>query len=193
VSTPKSVIRVWLPAFFTVGVCLFLSSMPPVYSLLALPLLSILMFMMALAEVHDEGRQIHVRRLWKSTHIPKEDILGTGKSFLDGIGVLHLRRFVFPFGRIYFVYEWSSRGPEKKNSSNWDLLASIAMALSGFFGARAVNIHGLAFEASPPRVLAIASAGALCVLFAVSRRRNSGLANCMLFAATYIIGLIRLR
>jgi hypothetical protein len=192
VTTPKSVIRVWLPAFFSAGVCLFLSSMEPVYWLLALPLLPMLIFMVALAEVHDEGRQIYVRRLWNSTRIPKEDMLVTDKSFLDGIGVLHLKRFVFPFGRIYFVYEWSDCGPEKENSSKWDLLASTAIAISGFFGARAVLFRGFAFEAPHSRILALAFAAALCVSFAVTRRKRLGLANCMLFAAAYIIGLVRM-
>jgi hypothetical protein len=192
VTTPKSVIRVWLPVFFGVGVCLFLSSMSPVYWLLALPLLPVPIFMIALAEVHDEGQQIHVRRLWRTTHIPKVDVLRTSKSFLDGIGVSHLRRFVFPFGPIYFVHEWSTRGPEKEHSSNWDLLASAAMAISGFFGARAISIHRLAFEAPHARILALAFAGGLFVLFTVIRKRKSGLANSILFAAGYTSGLIRM-
>jgi hypothetical protein len=192
VTTPKSVIRAWLPAFFVVAVCLFLSGKSPAYWLLILPLLPILIFMIALAEVHDEGRQIQIRRLWTSFHIPKEDILGTSKSFLDGIGVLHPRRFAFPFGHIYFVYEWSDKGPQTKDSAKWDLLASTAMAISGFFAARVVHIHGLGLEAPQSRILAIGLAGALCVLFAATRKKKSGFANCVLFIAAYIIGLVHM-
>jgi len=192
VSTPPSVLRIWLPAMFGAMVCLFLSNMSPVYWLLVLPLLPLLIFIVALAEVHDEGRQIHVRRLWKSIYIPQEDIKKTSESFLDGIGVLHLRRFVFPIGRIYFVHEWSTRGPEKENSPIWGVLASAAMAISGFIAARAVNIPGFGFETPHARILAFVFAGALCVLFVATRRKKSGFANCMLFAAAYIVGLVRI-
>jgi hypothetical protein len=85
---------------------------------------------------------------------------------------------------------------KRKNPPNWDLLASAAMGVSGFVAARAalaVNIHGFGFEAPHARILALASAGALCILFAATRRKTIGFANCMLFAAAYIIGLIQVR
>jgi hypothetical protein len=192
VTTPKSVIRVWLPTFFSAGLCLFLSHMPLAYWLLALPLLPIVIFMITLADVKDEGQEILVNRLWISTHIPKGDVLATNKSFLDGIGVLHLKRFAFPFGRIYFVPEWSTKRHEKQNSSNWDLLGSAALAISGFVAARAVNIHGLTAQTPNARALALALAGALCFSFAATRQKKPGLANGMLFAAAYIMGLVRL-
>jgi hypothetical protein len=97
-----------MPAMFGAMLCLFLWGMAPVFWLFALPVFPILVFMVSLAEVHDEGEQIRVKMWWKFTHIPKRDILSTGNSFLDGIGVLRLRRFMFPWGRIYFVHEWST-------------------------------------------------------------------------------------
>ena len=191
VSTPKSVIRIWLPAVFCAEACLFLSGMSPDYWLLAVPLVPIVVFMLTLAEVHEEGRQVHIERLWGSAQISKEDVLQMGESFLDGIGMIRPKRFVFPFGRIYFVHEWSTKKAEGENSSKWNLLASAAMAISGFFAARVVNIHGLAFSAPHARILGLVLAGGLCTLFAATRRRKPAFANCVLFAAAYIVGLVR--
>src|SRR5579863_2656460 len=147
-SMPQSVVRVWAPVFLAVMMCLFLRHLAPAYWILGLPVLAIGVFMATLAEVHDEGRGMCVKLLWKSWHVREEDVLRTDESFLEGIGVLRLRGFVFPWGRIYFVREWSATQPAERYSTFWDPLASAALAMSGFIAARAVSGHGLRIGAS---------------------------------------------
>jgi len=191
-TTSPSVVRVWIPTILGATVCLFLQHMSPVYWLFASPVLLILIFMVTLAEIHDEGPNICVRLLWKSRHIPREDVLRSDRSFLDGIGVLRLRHFVFPWGPVFFVYEWSTtREKEEEASFFSDLLVSAVLAISGFVAARAGDIGGLKIEAPQARILGLVSAGVLCVLFAVARRKASSFANFLLFVAAYLVGLVR--
>lgn len=191
-ETSPAVVRVWMPTILGAVAYLFLHNMQPVYWLFALPLLPILIFMVTLAEVHDEGQQIYIRMLWKSNRISKKDILRSDKSFLDGIGVLRLARFVLPWGRVYFVHEWSKRPVSDNNSSPlWDIVASAVVAISGFIAARVTDIRGLRIETSHARVFALVSAGVLLFLFAIARKKRPGFANFALFAATYLVGLVR--
>jgi len=192
VNMSPTVVRVWMPVFLGVAVCLFLSKISFVYWLLfALPLLPIVVFMVALAEVRDEGMQIQVKTVFKSMRIFKTDIVRTEESFLDGIGVLHLRWYVLPYGRIYFVRGWSTRAEEKQHSSAWNFSVSVLLAISGFVAARAGDVSGLRVEASHARILALACAGSLCVWSVAVRGKRRSFANCLLFAAAYIIGLAR--
>jgi hypothetical protein len=172
-------------------VCLFLHDMAPVYWLLALPLLPILIFMVTLAEIHDEGTGIHVKMLWKSRHLPRTEVLSTNHSYLDGIGELRLRNPVFPWGRIFFVYEWSATQSRKDVPHFYSVLASAVLAISGFVAARAVDISSFRVETSHARALALFSAGTLCALFAIARRKAPSLANSILFLAAYLVGLVR--
>ena len=100
-SASPFVVRVWMPIMLGVGVFLFFHGMAPEYWLLALPLFLIVIFMSTLAEIHDEGHRIHVKTLWHSTEVLKEDVASVAQSLLEGVGVLRLRRFVLPWGRIY--------------------------------------------------------------------------------------------
>ncbi len=186
-----SVVRVWMPMIFAAVAYLFLHDMQPVFWLLALPLLPVLLFMVALAEVHDEGQQIYVKRLWKSCRILKNDVLGNNNSFIDGIGVLRLGRFVFPWGHIYFVHDWSNRPIAENISPIWEILASFLLAISGFVAAQAPDIRGLRIETLQARIIAFVLAGVLLFLFVVTRRKRQASANFALFAGTYVIGLVR--
>jgi hypothetical protein len=202
---PPIVIRVWMPLLFVAIVCLFLRGMTPEYWLIALPLLLLFGFMNTLADVHDMGNIIRIKRWWNSVDVPKGEIVRIGPSFLEGIGVLQLCRFVFPWGRIYFVSDWSNVGtvdaePGKATSSNGinayplvrNMLASLAMAVSGFISARAIsaNVRGFRIETSGARTAAFGAAAVLCLVFAVTRTRTSSFANVALFVATWIGGLI---
>ena len=204
-GTPPITIRLLLPIMFS-WACLLLGG-PSVYWLLALPLLLVTAFMTMLADVHDEGQTIRVKRWWHSIHIAKEDVVNIGPSFLDGISVLELRRFAFPWGRIYFVDEWSTVGTaaaERAKGYGTDgtkpsfrravraIIESITVAVFGFVAGRGTgaSIHNFRIEASTARIEAIALAAALCVAFAIARSKKSSSAPLALYVAAWITGLV---
>lgn len=122
-ETPPSVVRVWMPSLMCIGIFLFLQHMAPIYWLGGVPVVALAMFMTTLAAVHDDGRQTYVKRWWAAPRrIPGKDVLGNDESALEGIGRLRLRRFVLPWGRIYFVREWSVTGKEKETARPWRVL-----------------------------------------------------------------------
>jgi len=195
-----------MPVMIAAGAWLFFRGMAPQYWLLGLPLLPIISFASTLAEIRDEGHQIRVKRLWGSRDVPKKNVVGTAHSALEGIGALQLKRFVFPWGKIYFVSDWSKLGvaSARPRESNTDgdappkpsaraTLWSLAAAVSGLLAARAMgrSAQGFRIETSLVRVAACILAGALCVVFAISRTRKPSLANVAMFLATFAAGFIR--
>ena len=195
-----------MPLLFLTMMCLFLHGMAPGYWLVALPVLLLLGFMNTLADVHDAGHMLCIKRWWNSVDVPKRDVTRIAPSFLNGIGVLQLRRFVFPWGRIYFVSDWSnvgtidarSEGTALKRSSDVhsfvrNVLPSLAFAVSGFISARAISVNDSVFRIESPfaRIIAFTIAVPLCAVFALTRTRKSSFANGVLFMATWIVGLVR--
>jgi hypothetical protein len=146
--------------------------------------------MAALAEIHEEGQGIYVKRLWSSSYIAKENILGIDDSFLEGIGALRLRYFDFPVGKVYFVREWSGRKIADNSSSFWSPFVSAAFAALGFFGARLVGLNRIRVESHYARPLAVGLATILCFLFFAIRKKNPSFANVTLYAAAFIIGCV---
>lgn len=202
----RFVMTVEMPILFAIGVYLFFQDAAPISWLPALPLLLVVTFMSTLAEIHDEGQTILVKRWWSSLRVIKTEIAIVGPSFLEGIRVLQLRRFVFPWGRIYFVAEWSSLGTlsagageeiTSRKDEPYSLipatLASFLAGISGFIAARTISsdVQDFRIETFTPRVAAVAIAGALCVVFAIIRTRRPSFANVVLFLATWIAGLVR--
>ncbi len=198
-------VRVWMPGLFVVMTCLFFHGMALQFWLLAVPPLLIATFMSTLAEVHDEGQRVHIKTLWSSMDVSKQDVVKTSRSFLEGIDVLHLRRFVPPWGRIYFVTDWSKtaiadagRGKESTTSGTKSYLIiratleSLVVALSGFFAARAIgaSVRDFSIATYTARALALLSAGGLCILFAVVQRKKPSFANVALFVAAALVGLV---
>jgi hypothetical protein len=189
---------------FVIGMCLFLAGMAPVYWLLGLPVVVVAVFMSTLADIQHEGRRVVANTVWRSLNIPQGDVVRTAPSFLEGISVMRLRRYVFPWGRIYFVTDWSKFGslnPEearmneesKPRSSGRVLLETLVVAGSGFifgFGIRS-NTKGFRIETSGMQIAAVGFAGLLMMVFAVARKRRPALANVVLWIATAIIGSVR--
>jgi|SRR5215510_15004565 len=196
------VIRVWMPLGLVAGISLFLDGMAPEYWVLGLPVLLVAIFTSTLADVSDRGHRILVRTVWRSLDIPKNSVVKTAPSFLKGIGVLKLRSYVFPWGRVYFVADWSKFGaasPEEPGVGNqskpslwlaW--LASLAMGVSGFLMGFGVRSNTRGFRVEPTmRLWAFILVGLLAVVFAFVRTRKPSFANVVLFAATGIIGFVR--
>lgn len=203
-SASPFVVRVWMPILFILGVYLFFHDTAPEYWLIVLPLVLIVLFMATLAEVHDQGHRIHVSRLWHSIDIPKEDVAGINQSFVEGIGVMRLRRFVLPWGRIYFVSDWSkfgvvrarserdgTGGEAEPHSFTRAVIETLVVAVSGFLAGRAIRsrFHGVIVGALTLRVGCVILALMLCVVFAIARRSRPAFANVVLFVATLVVGL----
>jgi len=203
-SASPFVVRVWMPMMFFLGVYLFFHGTAPEYWLIALPLLLIAIFMSTLAEIRDQGHRIHVKTLWHSIDVPKEDVAGIAQSLVEGVGVLRLHRFVFPWGRIYFVADWSKFGvvsPEREDGAEGEakpdslaraIVESLVVALSGFLAARAIrsSVHDVRVETFAIRAGACSLALALCVVFAIARTRRPSFANVVLFVAIFVVGLV---
>jgi len=204
-SASPFVVRVWMPILFIVGVYLFFHDTAPEYWLIALPLVLIVLFMTTLAEIHDQGHRIHVSRLWYSIDVPKEDVSGVSPSFVEGVSVMRLRRFVLPWGRIYFVNDWSkfgvvSAGRELERTEGEDrstasftraVIETLVVAISGFLAGRAFrsSFHGVIVETVALRVGSVIFALMLCVVLAIGRRSRPSFANAVLFVATLVVGL----
>ena len=163
--------------------------------------------MTTLAEVHDEGESLRVKRWWHTIHVAKLDVARIGPFFVGGISVMDFRRSVFPWGRIYFVDDWSklgtlAAGHEKgagtggtKPSARRELratLESLAVAVFGFITGRGTGaiIHNLRIETSATRIEALTLAAALCVAFGIAQKRKPGSAGLALYVATWIAGLV---
>jgi hypothetical protein len=205
-STPPIVTTLLLPIIFSTWVY-FLFGRPPVYWLLAPPLLLVIVFMTTLAEVHDEGETVRVKRWWHTVHVAKRDVARIGPSFVDGISVVELCHSVFPWGRVYFVDDWSKLGTLAAGHARGDgtsgtnpstrravrvILDSLAVAVFGFImgrGAR-VGFPQRWIESSSARIEALALAAALCVVFAIAQIRKPGSAPLALAVATWIAGLV---
>lgn len=200
-SASPLVVRVWLPILFTLGVYLFFRGTPPEYWLMALPLMLIPLFMATLADVQDRGSRLHVKRLLATIDIPREDVAGMAPSFMEGVGVLRLRRFVFPWGSVYFVSDWSKFGVasppleggaarQAGHSSVGRVLEWLIVASSGFLASRALSSTGhlVRAETSAMRAAILTLALVLFVFFAVTRRSRPAFANIVLFMATFAAG-----
>jgi hypothetical protein len=46
----------------------------------------VVFFMTTLAEIQDQGHRVHVKTLWRSIDVPKEDVAGIAPSIRGGSG-----------------------------------------------------------------------------------------------------------
>ena len=172
-----TVVTLWMPAFFLLGMYLFLNGMPAQYWSICVPLVPLLVYMNTLAEIHSSGGKLRIRRWWGSMYIAKSEVLDISPSMLQGIGRLHCRRFMPPWGVIYFVTDWSTLElPERKESSKPsaptrervpDVLASLLMGGSGFVVGKMLSgeFGTLSVKGTSANILVLTIAGSLGVLF----------------------------
>jgi hypothetical protein len=94
------------PAFCVVVSLLLISGYFPGWNLLhASPFLIAAWFGASLAIVEVRGDVLRYRRLFKWTIIPEGDIVSARVVWGPFIGSMRLKRFVFPWGRLYFVLD----------------------------------------------------------------------------------------
>jgi hypothetical protein len=74
-------------------------------SLVTLPVLIAALFGASLAIVEVRRDTVRYRRLFKWKTIPKDDIVNARVVWGPFIGSMRLKRFVFPWGRLYFVLD----------------------------------------------------------------------------------------
>lgn len=181
-------VRATFPILIICGMLLFLWQAPPIMYLLLVPVVPIVVFMATLGEFREHGNEIRIKTLFQSLCIPRPEVRSIERSFLEGISTTRLNRFVPPWGRVFYVEAWSNRDPEEDVPSRWDPLISILLAISGFgtsWKVRLVHIQDF-----PIRIAALLVSAALFVSFALLRRRNRGLANCMLYIAGFVGALV---
>ena len=204
-SASPFVVRVWIPTLFILGVCLFFHDTAPEYWLIALPLVVIVTFMTTLAEIQDEGHQVHVKMLWHSIYLPKEQVRSIAPSFVDGVSVLRLRRFMLPWGRIYFVSDWSKFGvmhprfteentghQSKHYSSVRSMIEWLVAAISGFLAGQTLRsrVHLIRIGSSALQMGALLFAATLFALFLITRRNRPNFANVLLFLFTFVVVIV---
>lgn len=78
---------------------------PSARFLLAIPFLVAAFFGVSLAILEVRGGVLRYRRLFKWTTIPDDQIAGARIEWPPVIGSVRLKRFLFPWGRLYFVLD----------------------------------------------------------------------------------------
>ena len=209
-TSDPSLVRIWAPVFIGFGVCFGFGRAPvPVNLLLPAPMLVLCVFMTSLAEVHDDGRTFRVKRWWGSVRLAKGDVLSVGPTFLEEIGVLKARRFVFPWGRVFFVHDWSTHqslanghAPNRSTEAARRSLAReiieklvlLVGAASGFVAGRWARANMLIFRISPmPKFEAAGIVAVLAVACYVVWKKFPGLQFLALYVAAWLLGLMQWR
>jgi hypothetical protein len=205
-DVPPTVVTLWMPAFFLLGMYLFLNGMRAQYWSICVPLVPLLAYMNTLAEIHSSGGKLRIKRWWGSVYIAKSEVLDISPSMLQGIGRLHFRRFMPPWGVIYFVTDWSTlelpEAPSELLSSKPavatrervpDVLASVLMGGSGFVVGKMLSgeFRTLSVEGTLANILALTIAGALGTSFLLTRKKTPTLANVLLYLAALIVAFVR--
>jgi hypothetical protein len=76
--------------------------------LLAIPLLIAALFGVSLAILEVRDGVLRYRRLFKWATIPADEIVGARLEWPPVIGSIRLKRFLFPWGRLYFILDKST-------------------------------------------------------------------------------------
>jgi hypothetical protein len=107
-NIPRSVITVWLPAILAAMLCLFLWGQSLAVWACTIPLWILIVFMVTLAEARQEGHTLVFRRWSHSSRVDDREVWRVGQSRLAGTGFIELRRFVLPWGKVYFQAGWAN-------------------------------------------------------------------------------------
>lgn len=131
-------------------------------------------------------------------YIAKSEVLDISPSMLQGIRRLHFRRFMPPWGVIYFVADWSALELRSNQSAPTresvpDVLASVLMGGSGFVVGKMLSgeFGTLSVKGTLANILVLTIAGSLGVLFLLSCRKMPALANALLYLAALVVAFVR--
>lgn len=114
--------KVWSPVFCVgVSVALFADEFSFRRSLFAAPLLIFALFGASLAIVVLRNGVLRYRRLFKWTILRKDEIVSARVECSSLVGSIRLKRFLFPWGRLYFVLDANS-DPNPFHKGDYPLL-----------------------------------------------------------------------
>jgi len=100
------IVKCWGPLIWVIGALgVFGADFPTWRFLPALPLLLLAVFHLSVAVVELRGGIIRYRRLFKWAEIQSEEVLSARPVWPPLIGSIKLKKFVFPWGRLYFVLD----------------------------------------------------------------------------------------
>lgn len=107
-SHPSSVfvLKYYAPFLFFGATFIFWSSRFRFGALVILiPLLFGVFFSASLAVLRIPDGTVHYRRLFSWRKLHYDEISGCGVSWVPGTGYLRLRRFLWPWGKLYFILD----------------------------------------------------------------------------------------
>ena len=108
-SHPSSVfvLKYYAPLIFFGGTFVFWSvGFRWAQMIILVPLILAILFCASLAVLEIPDGTVRYRRLFRWTRVPYDEIVESGTSWaVAGIGYLRLKRFVFPWGKLYFVLD----------------------------------------------------------------------------------------
>src|SRR5579884_2384520 len=206
-GVPAAVITLWMPVLISAGLFIFLKGLEPQYWLIWIAILPLLVFLNTLAEVQRQDKQIHIRRWWGSMFIDETEVIDISRSALRGVGRLRLRRFMPPWGVVYFVADWSKVEMQQRSvtprqvpplfhlrSRVANLFSAVLFAASGFALGRMLitDFHKFLFARPLASIPALTMSALLIMLFVFLQKRNGTLANVLLFIAMLIAALVRI-
>jgi hypothetical protein len=117
-SEPRKVFlgKLWGPLLCVGGALLvFGQDFPSLRFLLAIPFFIAALFGLSLAVLEVRGGSLRYRRLFKWTTIPEDQIVSARVEWPPVIGSVRLRRFLLPWGRLYFILDKSTEsGPFRR-------------------------------------------------------------------------------
>jgi hypothetical protein len=100
------VLKYWAPIIFFLGTFIFYKVQFRWGQLFILiPLLLGFLFHASLAILQVPDGNIRYRRLFRWIQLPFDKIVGCGVLWGGGVGYIRLNRFVWPWGRLYFVLD----------------------------------------------------------------------------------------
>jgi len=111
------VVKLWLPLILLIGMGAMLRGTHHAL-VLALPVVLWASFNLSAAQVRVDDQHLRYRRFLRWKRIPYEEIRECKVAWAPSMGCIKLRRFVPPWGKIYFVlegpFEWAIPGGQTK-------------------------------------------------------------------------------
>jgi hypothetical protein len=100
------VLKLWAPIILFLGSFVFwMSKFRWGQLVILIPLFLGMFFHLSFAEMQIPDGKIRFRRLFKWKKLAYDEIVGCGVTWGGGIGYLRLKRFLLPWGKLYFVLD----------------------------------------------------------------------------------------